>query len=56
VELDEIVQLAGTFGSAGPYIEWATAVRVSGGLTREFFLFASKEATEAFGVQPRLGH
>ena len=54
-ELDDIVQLAGTFGTAGPYIEWASAVRVSGGMTSESFLFASKEATEAFGVQPRLG-
>lgn len=54
-ELDDIVQLAGTFGSAGLYNERAMTVRVSGGLTREFFLFASKEATEAFGVQPRLG-
>lgn len=54
-ELDDIVQLAGTFGSAGLYTFRAMTVKVSGGLTRESVLFANKEATEAFGVQPRLG-
>lgn len=54
-ELDEIVEAANAFGTAGPYTEWSVTLRYDDSVATEMVQFASEGATRALGVQPQIG-